>query len=128
MHQLKYFEVTNFNKEMRQVFKECSLFEDINLSVQNITNTLLCDLDSHASVRYKQANVHSLRVCFGGPDHDQVLRTKSCSCAKTTSGPDPERGLQEGGWCRPSRAAQRGPRDPGAEPQWGSKGIAPGSS
>ena len=39
-------------------------------------------------------------------------------------GPDPEGRLRGGG--RPSMASDCGPRDPGAEPLWGSRGITPG--
>ena len=38
-----------------------------------------------------------------------------------------QRGACVGGG-RPNMAAERAPRDPGAEPRWGSRGIAPGSS
>ena len=43
------------------------------------------------------------------------------------SGPDPEEAIAGGGG-RPSMVAERGPRDPGAVPRWGSRGIAHGSS
>ena len=42
MRQLKYFEVTSFNRDIGQVFKDWSPFEDIDLSVQNFSDTFTC--------------------------------------------------------------------------------------